>query len=334
MSHLEIRTAKAEDFEKVHKFIKMHWDGNPLYARYPEMMKYHHLDGENLNFVIAQEEGEIKGILGYIKYSQEERFDIGTAVWKTISSTHPLLGLEILDYLDKNVDTRICLGCGTKPQAMPLVKYLGWHVDYLNHYYRLADKEVYKVAVVNHKKILPVKETKYTLILIESIADLRQKFDATKYKAKKPYKDSGYIENRYFKHPMYQYKVYGIGVSEGEFSSIIVTREITQDGTKLLRIVDFVGEINDIKNLSMPIQKLMDKAGYEYVEFYNYGISEEIMEEAGFVRRTVDDSNIIPCYFEPYEQANVEISIVTTDSDGICIFKEDADQDFPRPIKE
>ncbi len=309
MNNINIRIAEKSDFDNVYNFISKHWDGNPLYSVYPEMMKYHHLQGERLNFVMAQEEGskEIVGLLGFIQYSQEEQFDIGTAVWKTISSDRPMLGLELLDYLAKYSGTRVCIGCGTKAKALPLVKYLGWHVDWLKHYYRLADKENYQVAVVNHKEILP--------------------FDATKYRDKKPYKDEWFIENRYFNHPMYKYQIYGVCSNEDTCNSIMIVREIEQNNVKILRVVDYIGDVEEIRYLSMSIQKLMDTYDYEY------GVAEEIMKEAGFARREAKDTNIIPCYFEPYEQTNVELSIITTEHENICIFKGDADQDFPRPMK-
>ena len=49
---------------------------------------------------------------------------------------------------------------------------------------------------------------------------------------------------------------------------------------------------------------------------------------AGFCERTENDSNIIPNYFSPYEQRNIEIYVSGNINDGLFC-KADGDQDRP-----
>lgn len=63
------------------------------------------------------------------------------------------------------------------------------------------------------------------------------------------------------------------------------------------------------------------------MDLYSYGVAEETMAQAGF-RLRKDDKNIIPNYFEPFVQENVEIYVQVPD-EPIAIFRGDGDMDRP-----
>lgn len=52
------------------------------------------------------------------------------------------------------------------------------------------------------------------------------------------------------------------------------------------------------------------------------------MELSGFNLRSLEDENIIPTYFEPFVQKNIDIWFQSSEK-GLCIFKADGDQDRP-----
>ena len=56
------------------------------------------------------------------------------------------------------------------------------------------------------------------------------------------------------------------------------------------------------------------------------------MNQAGFILRTPSDSNVIPNYFEPFDQSNVPIFYFTNTNGKIYFFKGDGDQDRPSRI--
>ena len=65
----------------------------------------------------------------------------------------------------------------------------------------------------------------------------------------------------------------------------------------------------------------------EYIDCLNYGISQETFLNMGFLVR---ENIIIPNYFEPFEQRNVDIEFAfSSKSDEYVIFKGDSDQDRP-----
>lgn len=55
------------------------------------------------------------------------------------------------------------------------------------------------------------------------------------------------------------------------------------------------------------------------------------MYEAGFVEVNEEDGNIIPNYFEPFVQENIDIWVDSRD-DNSLFTKADADQDRPNII--
>jgi len=210
---------------------------------------------------------------------------------------------------------------------------LGYTVGTLEHYYRISDREEYRVACIKDKRIFPVTlNCDYSLTRFNKLEELSVRFDFMKYKDHMPFKEPWYIEKRYFNHPMYTYDVFGIENKNHEIKTLLIAREQNCNGVKILRFVDCIGESNYIKYISVDIQRLIDERGYEYVDFYQHGIEKEIMEQAGFSLKS-DTGNIIPNYFEPFVLENIEINYFTTDNEGFAVFKGDADQDRPSLIK-
>ena len=115
-----------------------------------------------------------------------------------------------------------------------------------------------------------------------------------------------------------------------KYTSLLITREIQVNDSKVLRVIDFIGEEQDIRNIGQELQNIMNENDYEYIDFYQYGIPEDILNEAGFIKRDKNDTNIIPNYFEPFEKKNVDILIATNVKDNkYFMFKGDGDQDRP-----
>ena len=76
---------------------------------------------------------------------------------------------------------------------------------------------------------------------------------------------------------------------------------------------------------------LSETDGAEYIDFYCAGINEEDVYEAGFVEVNEEDGNIIPNYFEPFVQENIDIWVDSREYNSLFT-KADADQDRPNII--
>ena len=116
--------------------------------------------------------------------------------------------------------------------------------------------------------------------------------------------------------------------------ALLIGREVEHAGARVFRIVDLIGDSSVLGHLESELRRLIEDLGYEYIDFYAYGMDKQVMTASGLQRKTPDDPNIIPNYFEPYVAQNVDIWYSLSHPDAV-IFKADGDQDRPnsRPIE-
>ena len=336
----ELRMAADIDTENILLFIKDHWRKDHIFVQWPDLFKYCHSAGQGaVNYALAidSDNGDILGVCGYIQSNQTATPDVWVALWKALPSGNPTLGLELLEFVREKTNCRVFCCCGINQEVMKLYKFLGYQTGTLEHYYRLADRREYRIASIDAKVITPDSDgPDAALVRLETMDDLHRRFDPARYSYHKPYKDIAYLEWRYYQHISYQYQVYGIDKGYPSLDAILIMREVTANGAKALRIVDYIGLVEDLALISRGLGALLEKGGYEYIDFYQWGIPGDIVEAAGFVKREHDDSNIIPNYFEPFIMENADIHFFTNDLDGFTMFKADGDQDRPnaRPAAE
>lgn len=326
-----IRKASPNDILDIMQFINSYWKKGHILGVDHEFFEYEHRNGNEINYIISIDDYKnIEAILGYIPYGKLNR-DVMTVMWKVKNNDKPFLGVQLLEYLINNCDVRIASSPGINQKTIPIYEYLGYTVGKLKHYYRLNKCSEYKIAQIHDDRILTQEkqDIHYSLLPIHHMKELMDIFNFEEYKSRnpKPYKEPWYIEKRYFNHPIYTYKVFGIKDGLGKVESVLFTREVSYKSSKILRIMDFIGNIEKLNHISNDIDTIMQNNNYEYVDFYQSGIPNEIMESAGFILKD-SKHNIIPNYFEPYVPENIEIYYFSTSKD-VVLFKADGDQDRP-----
>ena len=78
--------------------------------------------------------------------------------------------------------------------------------------------------------------------------------------------------------------------------------------------------------------EILQKYKAEYLDFYSYGIPLNILKKAGLLNKKKYNKLIIPDYFEPFVNKNIEITHgyrKFSMNGKIRIFKADGDQDRP-----
>ena len=325
-----IRMATAQDEDRIVDFIRENWKGNQTLVQSSQIFRYQYMTYTECGFVIAEEDGKILGIKGYIPMNRTENPDVAAALAIVVKNDRPMLNMEIQRFLEKQTNSRAMYSTGLNPNTAariyPLFRY---KVDKLKQYYMLSDKEDYKVASIAHKEILPVSGTD-TLRLLNSLEEMQACFRTEAFAGQQPYKDDAYLQYRYFGHPIYHYDVYGV-FPEGTdtAAALVVGREIRVGDTRVLRIVDYIGDRSRVSHLGSALRGLMAQKEYEYLDFMCYGLPHEDLEAAGFSLRQENDENIIPNYFEPFVQKNVDVVFFAKKIDGLLICKADGDQDRP-----
>lgn len=332
-----IRLGKQEDILKIINFIKEEWNPNHIYVKSREFFEYEHCIDGRVNGILAINSftSEIEGILLFYQTRRELKgADFYGGIWCVSKKcTVPMLGVKLVQSVKSLTGTRGHSGVGINPETTAKIfqRIEGQFVGRLEHYYRLADLESYKIAIVKEKKITKfVSCDECKMLNLQTFEQLRKVFDISKCASSFPYKDEWYIERRYFGHPVYHYLLYGIKVRD-KVEGLLVLREIKQNDAKVLRVIDYIGNKYALAKTGQEIQRLIDEKQVEYIDFYEYGIEDEILKEAGFVKMGENDKNVIPNYFEPFVCKNVDLWFHSPYK-NFTVFKGDADQDRPSMI--
>jgi hypothetical protein len=315
-------------------FIGREWKPDHILAIDREFFCYQHQVDDKINFLVAvnRETGSIDGLEGFIQYS-EELLDISAVMWSVGKHVRiPYLGVRVVNELKSQTGCRVYCGVGVNPKtAIPLhEKIMKHHVGKMEHYYRLSNAvSSFKIADIKERTTLPVRTSSaFMLQKLDNFKDAAARFDFGKYSWRRPFKDGWYVKKRYFEHPIYRYQIWGVVDTYGNTVGLLVGREIEQYSAKVLRIIDYIGDVAPLGGIGFSIERLIDDGAYEYADLYCCGLNRELLERAGFVYRGPDDENIIPNYFEPYVLKNIDIHYATTHEDSV-LFKGDADQDRP-----
>lgn len=327
----EIRLAFFNEISELMSFINTYWKSGHILAVDRDFFEYEMVVDGKVNFLIAKtkDTGIIEGILGFLPCSRcAEKLDIWGVVWKTIPGAMPMLGMELKKRLMTEIGARTDLGVGANPStSIPLLsKIYHYYTAKMKHYYRLSDIEEYKIAKIGNKEIYEYcANEKIEVIELISCQALESFFDFATILDVIPYKDIWYYNKRFYEHPIYNYKIWGV---IGENSrAVIITRTQNCNNSSVVRIVDYIGEQKLFALCGNFFDTLLNEN--EYIDFYFDGFDEQFVKQAGFCE-VRDDINIIPDYFNPFEQVNVDIYVDSSNNRKKCFFfKADGDQDRP-----
>ena len=315
-----IRRIPLAEKQLILDFLNEHWGSKHPLVNHEVLFNYYFLDGEMTNFYVLEDGDGIAAICGYIDCSSEENCDIWISIWCAKKGKNGL-GLALMGAMKELTGANVMACNNIRANTMPFYTFLGYHPDKMNHYYRLADKAEYKMAVVN-EKIIP-ESVKKEGVWLEEMADIAQVENAFAIPAHcRPRKDYWYIDKRYFKYPHYEYKVFAVH-SDNTVPALVVFRVNESDEGYVLRLVDYIGDKSDFGLLSGFVDELMEKYDCEYCDMYSWGVNGE---DAGFVLRVADE-NIIPNYLNTLLQKNIDYFFFTSDTENFMMFKADGDQD-------
>lgn len=334
---ISIRRSTRLDLQSVMEFISTHWSEQHVLSTSLALMDWQYGTEDGYNFILAWDSDNLAGILGYIptwRYYGELNASniIWLALWKVRDEYQSsMLGLKLLRELENTYPNVAVAVNGVNLKTTQLYKALGYQVQSLSHHY-LANSKKFQNLLHNPNN-LPLAtaafgEAKLKRMHFSDLKNLRFSID-TKSWLKTP----EYFYKRFIQHPFYNYYLYGIFLNK-EPQAIIASRVAEHRGFRVLRIVDFVGDVNVLGECGSALQRLMLEHDVEYLDFWQFGIPSKALERAGFQVVDPDGKFICPNYFEPFLKENGRI---------ICCFNEkidlpfivcraDGDQDRPNQI--
>lgn len=141
------------------------------------------------------------------------------------------------------------------------------------------------------------------------------------------------IENRYLRHPYYDYRLYPLETG-GSVEGLAVCRVVEAMGARALRIVDLQINPGYISRIGRCVEELISRNDCEYADILQVGLPVEEFLKAGFQLLDHDGSTVIPNYFEPFLSKNVKVEVCykCDSGDNLIAFKGDGDQDRPNVL--
>ena len=334
------RYCKLSEIDKFKEFIDKHWRKGHILSYSDDLIKFQYgVEGEDrLTIVVAvnNETHDFDGVYGYItthKYDTTKQIPkvLWGAVWKVRDDiNNPLIGkvgLGLLKYILKNEEYDAFSVLGVSEVNKQIASALHFTMGELNHFYCASNSVTeFKIAKKPKRNKGAVQSSDCFVREVLLPLDNYEFFENDNY-----YKNIPYIRNRYENHPFFKYRFLGIYKGD-ELKGIFVFRRISVANNHVLRIIDFIGSLKDVENVSDSLQELLLKEGAEYIDCLNYGLSKDDFLRLGFNEVLSNDDTIIPEYFEPFEQRYVPMEFEYISDCPLIIFKGDGDQDRPNKI--
>ena len=342
MARFKFETCSVESIDDLISYIDSDWIKNHIFVRSQELLDWQHknIESKCYNFILTRDNktGEVCGILGYIftshfSLSLTENKDVWLAIWKVKEGArYTGLGLKLLSYLKREHKVRTICSIGLSQTVIPMYKALNFNVGQLEQFVLISDKCVNNKILSKgcFRSSIIAPNTDYTLDRL-TLAQLSLISDPVSKRifVTEPKKNTEYIENRFFKHPVYNYNIYAVNFN-GEIKGILVMRLVVKDGSQVLRIIDYQGQAKHLSHLNLQLTSLLETYNCEYVDFMQYGIAGEVLIASGFVNTRDIDGLVVPDFFEPLVKKNMRLDFARlSNSDTFFLCKGDSDQDRP-----
>lgn len=342
-SSYNIKQVPVCEVDKLIHFINVHWKHSHPLAESRELLDFQHLDKDKdcYNFLVAEnkETGEYDALIGFIPVAQFDKALAGNgdywgAIWKTRDDIYnpelSTVAFFLWRSLFKLPYFHSYAAIGISDIAGQIYKVSRIPVDYLRQFYLRNDHiKNYQIArfPIESRSGSAFSDESYTLHLADNV-----EWDKITIKGEyAPLKTPLYFCNRFANHPVYRYRFIEVR-KKGILESILAVRIMRVGDASSIRVVDVLGKLPDTC-IKGQLLELLYRTGAEYMDFMNFGLSEETFTKMGFELLDLEGETIVPNYFEPFERRNVKIEIAyKTKGDNYVAFKADSDQDRPNML--
>ncbi|WP_166445728.1 hypothetical protein [Enterocloster lavalensis] len=334
-----------ERIEDVVTFIDTYWKKNHAFVVSRTLLDWQYYntkaDCYNIAVAIQKETAEIHAMVGITCTSHFDPAITKPVRWGSLlkirPDAEPGLGMMVEWY--KNESTYACadVGLGESPTAIQLANKTGATTGVADQYYILhPTKRSFCLidraeGAPRHNPMAQISTKEFRSYSAEDFVNLEGAvLEAIPY-----FKSKIYYINRYFNHPIYHYHATGILGLTGSCDGVIFWRTCKARGAKCIRIIDYFGLKGALEGCLRNFNTLLQKWDAEYVDFLCVGMPAKELAQGGFVERHSVSGLIIPNYFEPFVQQNIDVTYSHMGaSEAKVIFKGDSDQDRPNLLMQ
>ncbi len=340
----DFRVSQIEDLSMILDFIDNHWQKNHALVLSRALMDWQHFDPirNRYNFFIAVHKGSgeihaLQGVIPTSQYDPEIKNPlIMGAIWKVRDdAVIPGLGMMVRLFGETQIVGCARGGLGLSNDASGIDKHLNLRHGNCNHFYLLnPDLRDFKIAG-NVSKNAFTRTKNDPNKLFEELDEAgylslpKEVFEPIPF-----YKSKMYFVNRFFRHPIYNYRATLITNQSGKGLGVFFWRFCEHETCRCIRIVEMFMKPGALPGNQSNFEDLLRAHNAEYIDCYNIGYTETEFINAGFSERHQSDI-IIPNYFEPFVRKNCELSYSLIAADPnlkTLFFKADGDQDRPNRV--
>lgn len=327
----KIRYLKRTEINNLQSFINSNYSRNHILSANKRLIHfyYNYKKKNNLSILGYFNNNKLLGIAGIIKQNN----------WEKKSSKNYFLSLLVKDkslkkeitfsffnFIYTKIKPNLFVCSGFNKKIKKVYKKIGKIIKF-SHFYIYNDK--FKNGLSKNLNKMSIKEKdKINNIKIEETISLSK----TPYSKYNPTKSKIYFINKYIKNPFYKYTFLKIK-KDGKTIFFFVVRKIKiKNKSKIIRIVDFYGNLDKKIYVGNIIKKYLEVNNFEYIDFLCIGLKKHLLKHIGFnLKKT---NQLIPNYFEPFIKKNItlELCIFINNFKDCIFFKGDGDQDRPKLI--
>ena len=334
-----IRFASVGDLDGIISFIRGNWAFDHVFVKNTELLLWQHSGKAKgtLNFVLAEEGGNISGLLGFIPMRRFDpnllSNDVGLALWKTASSAAPGTGVRLLRYLTEQESPTRVSAIGLSQMVLPIYRSLGFEVGELFHGAILNENRNVGKFLGDSVRSRPGSKSAARLTLMSESFDRQCQSKFSRLDTSRNLEKSvTYINQRFERHPWYSYSFLFFETDEGE-SLMLTCRIVDVAVARILKVVDVLGDVKIIEQISSPIQSVLEETNCDYADFLFAGLLCPQSEVAGFAIPSTMGPDGLPTKFEPLDRSGGPVHFVTSVlGSGMLISISDTDQDRPNEI--
>jgi hypothetical protein len=360
---LEFRYLQSGEFHRVARFLHEYWAKDYVYARLPQLFDWTFgrrslWNCEGYSFAVAEDKGEIVGILGAIPFVFNCLGRTSRAVWLVNYMVRPdyrqgLVALRLLGMFGSN-QFEVTATAGLNPGLIPILKGLRWQLleDFPRHFLVLPHA-VERMVNLLHLTYPDWKEdrTKELTHFFKLPALPGRAFQGEKTlpvnwnrcdwpeiasRTVGAVRDLDYLTWRYLEHPCFKYQF--LAVREGDRTGLAVWRLETihmatarglEEVDRIGRLVEFLPvSVHNAKNLlSLFVQELYNANAFA-ADYYGYhGESTDWLGQFGFHGvESRPDGQAIPTRFQPLDQKGGRIinAVLVKNEARICSITSDS----------
>ncbi|MCX6535708.1 MAG: hypothetical protein NT119_04030 [Actinobacteria bacterium] len=332
---LILRFGDNADVSIVSRFIEEHWQQGHILSRDRELFEYMFLERDGrLNFVIAfdPQSNEVIAILGYIP-SDTFHSRISLSMWKARPDAHLRkykAGLAVLRFLIDELKPKSIFSTGISANTRDVYKFLGYSCDVMNHHV-IVNNELEEFRIIKNPPQISFEFVTSEIMLsslttISTNEELRN--DVANLDFSATLKDIDYLCHRYIDHPRFKYEVRSVRLDKKTIGILVFRRSYANDRS-CIRIIDIMGEEICLSSATRLLVQEMLENGDEYIDLLSWGLDSKQINGIGFTDVHDFADCVVPEYFSPFSQTNVDRFLFTNLPETEIFYKGDGDQDRP-----